>query len=121
MKAVLALVLLLLPTPPLAAQTLAIPQVNTGRPIVATYRCPTGKPFKVTYWNGDNGQSFALVPIAGKPLLLVNLMSADGARYGAGSVVWWTKGRNADLYNEGMDPDTGKVRPVSCSEVPGTG
>jgi membrane-bound inhibitor of C-type lysozyme len=120
MKTALVLAAMSLLAGPAAAQSLAIPGVKTGKPITGTYRCPTGKPFTVTYWNGDNGQSFALVPIDGKPTLLVSLISGSGVRYGAGSVIWWTKGRNADLYNARMDPDTGKVTPVSCSEVPGS-
>jgi membrane-bound inhibitor of C-type lysozyme len=116
--AVLALVALA-STTPVHAQGLGIPGVATGKPMVFTYHCPTGKPFTVSYWSGDNGQSFALVPIDGKPQLLVSLMSASGVRYAAGSVIWWTKGRNADLYHSGsMDPDSGQVKPVSCTGTP---
>jgi membrane-bound inhibitor of C-type lysozyme len=63
------------------------------------YTCATGKILQVTYWNTANGQSFALVPVKGKPLLFVNTMSASGAKYQAGSYTWWTKGPRADLYD----------------------
>jgi membrane-bound inhibitor of C-type lysozyme len=43
------------------------------------------------------------MPVDGKPTLLVNTMSADGVRYAAGFVVWWTKGWNGDLYDSRVD------------------
>lgn len=121
MKILLAIAVLgLAAAMPAHGQGLDIPGVATGKPMTATYRCPGGKPFSVTYWNGDNGQNFALVPIDGKPQLLVALLSASGVRYAGRAVVWWTKGRNADLYHSGMmDPDSGQVKPVSCKEAPG--
>jgi len=63
------------------------------------YTCATGKILQVTYWNTSNGQSFALVPVKGKPLLFVNTISGSGAKYQAGSYTWWTKGPRADLYD----------------------
>jgi membrane-bound inhibitor of C-type lysozyme len=104
MKALLSAAFLLVATGA-ASDSFIVPQVKFGPPVVATYHCPTGKPFTVTYWNGDNGQSFALMPIAGKPTLLVNTLSADGVRYAAGSIVWWTKGSIADLYDARVDPE----------------
>jgi membrane-bound inhibitor of C-type lysozyme len=66
------------------------------------YTCATGKILQVSYWNTSNGQSFALVPVKGQPLLFVNTMSGSGAKYQAGSYTWWTKGPRADLY-DGMN------------------
>lgn len=63
------------------------------------YTCATGKNLNVTYWNTSNGQGFALVPVKGKPLLFVDVMSGSGAKYQAGSYTWWTKGPRADLYD----------------------
>jgi membrane-bound inhibitor of C-type lysozyme len=102
MKALLSAAFLLVATGA-ATDSLIVPQVKFGPPVVATYHCPSGKPFTVTYWNGDNGQSFALMPVDGKPTLLVNTMSADGVRYAAGFVVWWTKGPEGDLYDSRVD------------------
>lgn len=112
MKALLSAAFLLVATGA-ASDSLIIPQVKFGQPVVATYHCPTGKPFTVTYWNGDNGQSFALMRIDGRPTLLVNTMSADGVRYAAGSAVWWTKGRDADLYDSRVEPE--KPTLAGCS------
>lgn len=104
MKALLSAAFLLVATGA-ATDSLIVPQVKFGPPVVATYHCPNGKPFAVTYWNGDNGQSFALMPVDGKPTLLVNVMSADGVRYAAGFVVWWTKGREGNLYDSRVDAE----------------
>jgi membrane-bound inhibitor of C-type lysozyme len=84
---------------------LVVPQIQLGKPIVATYRCVGGQSFKVTYWNASNGQSFALLPVQGRPMLLVNAMSADGVRYQAGFITWWSKGRGGDLYDTRVSSD----------------
>ncbi|MFT4068739.1 MliC family protein [Paraburkholderia sp.] len=63
------------------------------------YTCATGKILQVTYWNARNGQSFAVVPVKGTPMLFVNTISGSGAKYQAGSYTWWTKGPRANLYD----------------------
>jgi len=63
------------------------------------YTCATGKILQVTYWNAQNGQSFAVLPVKGTPMLFVNTLSGSGAKYQAGSYTWWTKGPRADLYD----------------------
>lgn len=90
------------------AGPLLVPQIPIDRAIDAVYRCPGGKSFKVTYFNGRNGQSFALMPVQGVPTLLVSTMSAGGVRYQAGFITWWNKGRGGDLYDARVDPS----RPV---------
>ena len=93
------------PTPPLV-----VPQLQIGKPIAATYRCAGSERFKVTYWNASNGQSFALVPVQGSPMLLVSGMSADGVRYQGGFVTWWSKGRGGDLYDTRISADKPVLR-----------
>jgi membrane-bound inhibitor of C-type lysozyme len=90
------------------AGPLLVPEIPIDRAIDAVYRCPGGKSFKVTYLNGRNGQSFALMTVKGVPTLLVSTMSADGVRYQGGFVTWWSKGRGGDLYDARVDPN----RPV---------
>jgi membrane-bound inhibitor of C-type lysozyme len=89
---------------------LVVPQIQLGRPIAATYRCVGGQSFKVTYWNASNGQSFALLPVQGRPMLLVSGMSADGVRYQAGFITWWNKGRGGDLYDARVSADKPVLR-----------
>jgi membrane-bound inhibitor of C-type lysozyme len=96
--------------PPYQEPPLVVPQIQLGKPIVATYRCVGGQSFKVTYWNASNGQSFALLPVQGRPMLLVNAMSADGVRYQAGFVTWWSKGRGGDLYDARVSADKPVLR-----------
>jgi membrane-bound inhibitor of C-type lysozyme len=89
---------------------LVVPQIQLGNPIVARYRCAGGQSFKVTYWNATNGQSFALLPVQGQPMLLVSGMSADGVRYQAGFVTWWSKGRGGNLYDTRVSADKPVLR-----------
>jgi len=89
---------------------LVVPQIQMGKPITATYRCAGGQSFKVTYWNATNGQSFALLPVQGRPMFLVSGMSADGVRYQGGFVTWWSKGRGGDLYDSHVSADKPVLR-----------
>ena len=95
---------------PYPAPPLVVPQIQIGKPIAVTYRCAGGQSFKATYWNGSNGQSFALLPVQGRPMFLVSGMSADGVRYQAGFVTWWSKGRGGDLYDARVSTDKPVLR-----------
>jgi membrane-bound inhibitor of C-type lysozyme len=80
--------------PPAAAHEIRTQSRHTYR-----YTCANGKTFKVTYLNAANGQSFALVPVSGRTLLLVATLAASGVRYQGDRYTWWTKGPRADLYD----------------------
>jgi membrane-bound inhibitor of C-type lysozyme len=94
---------LLLVTSGAHAASLNVSQIQIQRTIDASYQCPGGEHFKVTYLNGDNGQNFAIVPYQGKPMLLVNAMSADGVTFQADSITWRIKGRSATLFDARKD------------------
>ncbi|AOJ69551.1 MULTISPECIES: MliC family protein [Burkholderia] len=99
------------------AARLTVEEIDADARETVVYRCANEpKPVRVSYWRADNGQSFALVPVNGTPLLFVDTVSASGARYQAGRYVWWTKGRDANLYDEIADE---KAPPVlgGCSEI----
>lgn len=81
------------------AAPLRLGEIQTKNRETHQYTCATGKVLRVTYLNASNGQSFALVPIKGQPMLFVNTIAASGVRYQAGTFVWWTKGPRADLYD----------------------
>lgn len=96
------------------ARPLAVAQLRTNDRHVVAYVCANGKSLTVTYWNADNGQSFALVPIDGKPLLLVSTLAASGVKYQGAKYTWWTKGNNADLYDETAPKDASPLL-AGCS------
>ncbi len=98
-------VVMLLAVTSAEAGSLQVPQVQTGTPITRTYQCEGGKSLQVTYWNSNNGQSFALVPVEGKPLLFVDTLAASGVKYDAGHYTWWTKGNHGDLYDMTAGPN----------------
>lgn len=87
------------------AGTLQVPQIQTAAPMTHTYQCEGGKSLQVTYWNSSNGQSFALVPVDGKPLLFVDTLAGSGVKYEAGRYTWWTKGKHGDLYDMMAGPN----------------
>lgn len=73
------------------------------------YTCATGRILQVTYWQAQNGQSFAVLPVKGQPMLFVSTLSASGVKYQAGSYTWWTKGPRANLYDAMGGPDAPPV------------
>jgi membrane-bound inhibitor of C-type lysozyme len=81
------------------AASLNVPQIQVNRAIAADYRCPGERRMHVTYLNAGNGQSFAVLPYGGKPMLLVSTMAADGVMYQAGSITWRIKGRGGTLFD----------------------
>jgi membrane-bound inhibitor of C-type lysozyme len=81
------------------AAPLRLAEIQTKARTTAKYTCAGGRVLQVSYWNAVNGQSFALVPVNGQPMLFVDTLSASGAKYQAGRYTWWTKGPRADLYD----------------------
>jgi len=82
-----------------AAELLPLPDIRTTHRVTQKYTCATGRILQVTYLNATNGQSFAVLPVKGKQMLFVNVLSGSGAKYQAGSYTWWTKGPQATLYD----------------------
>jgi membrane-bound inhibitor of C-type lysozyme len=84
-------------------------EAQPQHPRTQKYTCATGKILHVTYLSATNGQSFAIVPVKGRPMLFVNTLSGSGAKYQAGSYTWWTKGPRADLDDLMAGPDAPPV------------
>jgi membrane-bound inhibitor of C-type lysozyme len=82
------------------AMPLTVPQIQTASSQTTRYVCQDGKRIAVEYTNTRNHQSFAALTVDGRKLLFVNVMSGSGARYVADRYTWWTKGPEANLYDE---------------------
>lgn len=98
------------------AATLDVREIQTQSRHTFRYTCADGKTFKVTYINGTNGQSFALVPVAGRNLLFVGVIAASGVKYVADRYTWWTKGPGADLY-DAMNEASPKPVVSGCATI----
>lgn len=94
------------------AKPLSLPEIPAGQRQVVNYVCADGAKLTVKYYNTKNGQSFAVLPIAGKTLLLSNVVSGSGAKYAAEQYSWWTKGPEGTLRDEIAD----KVLLGDCKE-----
>lgn len=81
------------------ADTFHAPGIEVASTSTHTYQCEGGQSLTVTYWNSQAGQSFALLPLDGKPMLFVDTIAASGVKYMAGRYTWWTKGERGDLYD----------------------
>ncbi|MDF0604704.1 MliC family protein [Neisseriaceae bacterium TC5R-5] len=104
-KSIVCLLLSLLITP-VFAQSLQLPQIQIKNVQTSSYRCDNGKKLVVKYLNAKNEQSFALLTIQGRPRLLTAVIAGSGVKYVADHYVWWTKGRTASLFYEGIDKPT---------------
>jgi membrane-bound inhibitor of C-type lysozyme len=80
------------------------------------YTCANGKTFKVTYLGAANGQSFALMPVSGRTMLLVATIAGSGVRYQGDRYTWWTKGPRADLYDATAGDDA-KPLMAGCATI----
>jgi membrane-bound inhibitor of C-type lysozyme len=81
-----------------------------------SYTCASGKTFKVSYFNASNGQSFALLPVDGRKVLLVGVVAASGVKYVGDRYAWWTKGPGGDLYDTMADPNA-KPIVAGCATI----
>jgi membrane-bound inhibitor of C-type lysozyme len=79
---------------------------------VVEYNCGQEAALTVTYVNAAPN-FLAVVPIDGRNLVFVTVLSGSGARYAAGEYEWWTKGSEATLSNL-TTPD---AEPITCTEI----
>ncbi len=86
----------LMPLPPNAVSY----QCDSGNRIIVTY--PTDETAEVTYQQQTVPMHIAI--------------SASGARYVGGGLVWWTKGQNGTLFTAINDNETGDIID-HCTEV----
>jgi membrane-bound inhibitor of C-type lysozyme len=100
------------------AGALSVPDVPVDSSLLRNYQCQGGQSLKVTYYNKQGGQSFALLSVKGKPMLFVDMLAGSGVRYVAGPYVWWTKGNNGDLYDTTAGPNAAPII-AGCTSSPG--
>lgn len=91
------------------ADTLNVPEIPIDATQVRTYQCQAGISLKVTYYNAQGGQSFALLSVKGKAMLFTDTLAASGVRYAAGPYVWWTKGNGGDLFDQTNGPNAAPI------------
>jgi membrane-bound inhibitor of C-type lysozyme len=100
------------------AGALNVPDIPVDATLLRNYQCQGGKSLKVTYYNKQGGQSFALLSVKDKPMLFVDTLAGSGVRYVAGPYVWWTKGNNGDLYDTTAGPNAAPII-AGCTSSPG--
>lgn len=103
-------------TPALAAVDLNVGIHLSGdaQIVTAVYGCGEGTDLLTVRYVNAQPNFFAIVPIDGEDVVMVNVISASGAKYVSGVWEWWSKGTDGSLHNvtEGLD-----AAPVlTCSE-----
>lgn len=85
------------------------PDAATSASSVYDYRCESGETIAATYPTTDS----ATVQYHGDTYNMQIAISASGARYVGGGLVWWTKGSGSGsegtLYRQMADGSTGAV------------
>ena len=68
------------------------------------YACENQDPVSVEYINAAPN-FLAVMQLAGQTVVLVNVITASGAKYVSGTYEWWNKGNTATLHDvtEGLD------------------
>ncbi len=102
---------------PAPALDLTITLPSTGDVAVdrltASYDC-SGATLDVEYINAGS-VSLAVFEYDAEPVVAANVLSASGARYAAGHLIWWTKGAQASLYDLTQGEDASPV--LQCAET----
>jgi membrane-bound inhibitor of C-type lysozyme len=79
----------------------------------ASYDC-SGATFEVEYINAGL-VSLAVFEYDGAPFVAANVLSASGARYAGGHLIWWTKGAEGSLYDLTLGEDAAPI--LQCTEA----
>ncbi len=94
-----------------AQLSLAIPGDAEIRTVA--YDCDGAPGIEVTYINAAPN-FLAVIPVGEESHIFTTVLSASGAKYASGSLVWWTKGPDADWYDLTQGEDAAPE--FSCHE-----
>jgi membrane-bound inhibitor of C-type lysozyme len=89
--------------------------VEDGSPNMRTnarYDC-AGEAIDVEYLNVEPDH-LAIVPVDGVKRIFVLVLSGSGARYASGQYIWWSKGKEASLYDKTKGAEAPPV--LTCTE-----
>ena len=107
MRAALAFTLALLASPAVAegGLSLALPIAGDAEVKSVAYTCTGAVPTLPVQYISAAPNFLAVIPIDGKPTVLVSVATESGAKYLSGPYVWWNKGTDATLSDvtEGLD------------------
>ena len=80
------------------ADPLTIDLPDAAERQTVAYSCDGDRKVTAEYVNAG-ANSLAIVKLGDDTVLMVNVLSASGARYAGQQYVWWTKGNSADFYD----------------------
>ncbi|MDN5928828.1 MAG: MliC family protein [Hyphomicrobiales bacterium] len=89
--------------------------IENGGPDARTtahYDC-AGNALDAEYINVEPDH-LAIVPVEGRKRVFVLVMSGSGARYASGRYIWWSKGKEASLYDKMKGADAPPI--LTCTE-----
>lgn len=97
-RSIVALAMLAFAQPAFAATiTIELPG-NAPETATVSYKCDGGQAVTAIYVNATDN-SLAVLKIGEETIVAANVLAGSGARYAGGKYIWWTKGREADLYD----------------------
>lgn len=92
---------------------LSVPDADKAETRTIAYDCD-GDALSVDYVNAGP-VSLAIFAIDGTTIVASNVLSGSGARYAGSHYIWWSKGREASLYDLMQDEN---APPIHCIEAP---
>ncbi len=81
-----------------AAITIPVPTAQAVDSTKATYACDDGSVIEIEYINAGT-VSLATLSMKDEFVVAANVIAGSGARYAGNRFIWWTKGREASLYD----------------------
>lgn len=85
---------------------------------ITQYKCDEATDLVEVEYINSNPNFLAVMSVDGDKRLFANTFSTTGARYVSGRYVWWTKGGDAELFDEANGADAEPL--VTCIEVSNT-
>jgi membrane-bound inhibitor of C-type lysozyme len=82
------------------SKSLTVPQIQVWTQNTIRYVCDGRKALTVHYSNAKNEQSFALLNVKDRDMLMVNVSAPSGSKYVAGQYSWSTAGPQGTLRDE---------------------
>ena len=116
MRLIFALLIAAFPAAHASADPLTIdlPGGASANHQTVTYACSDSKRVTAEYINAG-ANSLAILKLGDETVLAVTVLSGSGAKYVGQQYVWWTKGDQADLYDQTKGEDAPPL--FSCTKA----
>lgn len=108
----------LIATPAAAIETrlqLVIELPGDAQRQLVKYKCDQASDLVEVEYLNASPNFLAITEVDGEKLIFARTLSGSGVRYTSGQYIWWTKGAEANLFDQTLGPDASPI--VTCIEA----